>query len=426
MPSMIHLMFILVLYIRCIGFNVPAQRDLKEIHIFYNLVKILMNARAIIRCSDDTRCENSFGGHKCYSNITGSICEHFAFNKSGYCIFGPAPISLSPTSRIKTTLLGLAMGVGLLLLSIGAWGVTKLVKKRKASNLFKSDELEKSTNNFHIDRILGHGGQGTVYKGMLPDGRIVAVKQSKLVDESQLSQFINEIVILSQINHRNVVKLLGCCLENDVPLLVYEFIPNGTLSKYIQDEIEEFPLTWEMRLRIATEIAGALSYLHSAASFPIYHRDVKSTNILLDEKYRAKVADFGTSRSVSMDQTHLTTHVQGTFGYLDPEYFRSSQFTEKSDVYSFGVVLVELLTGRKPIHEVTRSQEAEYRRLAAHFITSMEEDKLSDILDARVLKEGSETDIKVVANLARRCLNMNRRNRPHNERGHSRVGGHPQ
>ncbi|BFG31205.1 hypothetical protein CerSpe_174780 [Prunus speciosa] len=205
---------------------------------------------------------------------------------------------------------------------------------------------------------------------------------------------------------------MGCCLETEVPLLVYEFIPNGTLSQYIQEQIEEFPLTWDIRLQIAIEIVGALSYLHSASSFPIYHRDIKSANTLLDEKYRAKIADFGTSRSISIDQTHLTTCVHGTFGYLDPEYFQSSQFTEKSDVYSFGVVLVELLTGQKPISAVTGSSEEERRSLFTYFITAMQEDRLLNIVDARVLEEASETEIQVVANLARRCLNLNGRNRP--------------
>ncbi|XP_004305858.1 PREDICTED: wall-associated receptor kinase-like 9-like [Fragaria vesca subsp. vesca] len=334
----------------------------------------------------------------------------------------------------------LSSSLGLLLLLVGVWFGYKFLKKRneikrkkmffkrnggllleqqlssgevnvEKIKLFKSQELEKSTDNFNVDRILGQGGQGTVYKGMLEDGRIVAVKKAKMVDESQLSEFINEVVILSQINHRNIVQLLGCCLETEVPLLVYEFIPNGTLSKYITKQIEEFPLTWKMRLRIATEIAGALSYLHYTASFPIYHRDIKSTNILLDDKYRAKIADFGTSRSIAIDQTHLTTSlVHGTFGYLDPEYFQSSQFTEKSDVYSFGVVLVELLTGQKPI-SFLRSED-EGRSLATYFIISMHKDRLFEIVDAQVLKEGSKEDILAVANLARRCLNLSGRKRP--------------
>lgn len=330
------------------------------------------------------------------------------------------------------------MGFGLLLLIIATWCLHKVITKRRrirrkekffkrngglllqqqmsSSNkinvdktkLFSSKELKKATDHFNVDRILGQGGQGTVYKGMLSDGRIVAVKKSKMLDEGKLVEFINEVVILSQINHRNVVKLLGCCLETEVPLLVYEFIPNGTLSEYIHNRNEEFPFTWEIRLRVAKEIAGALSYLHSAASFPIYHRDIKSTNILLDEKYRVKVADFGTSKSVNIDQTHVTTLVHGTFGYLDPEYFQSNQFTDKSDVYSFGVLLVELLTGQKAI-SMKRTQEG--RSLATYFILSMQQDRLFDILDDQV-SEGPRDEIMVVANIANRCLNLNGRKRP--------------
>ncbi|KAI3467019.1 hypothetical protein Pfo_023682 [Paulownia fortunei] len=328
-------------------------------------------------------------------------------------------------SRVKIAFISIGSALGALILLIGAWRSTKAIRKRIKANrkhkffkrnggllleqqlsstdnglektkLFSSKELAQATDHYNENRILGHGGQGTVYKGMLTDGRIVAVKKSKRVDESDLEVFINEVVILSQINHRNVVKLLGCCLETEVPLLVYEFIPNGTLFQQIHDPNEEFPLSWEMRIRIAREAAGALSYLHSAASAPIYHRDIKSTNILLDEKYRAKVADFGTSRSVAIDQTHLTTRVLGTFGYLDPEYFQSSQFTEKSDVYSFGVVMVELLTGEKAISSI-RAEVG--RSLATHFLHSMEENHLFDILDARVLKEGRKEKLWLLLNL---------------------------
>ncbi|KAL1060266.1 hypothetical protein V6Z11_1Z111800 [Gossypium hirsutum] len=281
-------------------------------------------------------------------------------------------------------------------------------------HVFASNVLEKATDYYNDNRILGRGGQGTVYKGMLTDGSIVAIKkpilkEEKILDEKKLEQFINEVILLSQINHRNVVKLLGCCLETKVPLLVYEFIPNGTLYQLIHEPNEEFPLNWEMRLRITSEIANALSYLHSAASVPIYHRDIKSSNILLDDKYRAKVSDFGTSKSIALEKTHVTTRVQGTFGYLDPEYFRSSQFTEKSDVYSFGVVLVEVLTGQKPVFS-TQSED-EVRSLVAFFLLSMQNDSLFEILDQTV-KDGPKTEIEAFAKLAKRCLNLNGKKRP--------------
>ncbi|XP_065621594.1 wall-associated receptor kinase-like 10 [Quercus suber] len=353
-------------------------------------------------CSPDLECENTEGSYNC--------------NK--------------PRSPLKIAILVISPSFGVLFLLLVIWRLYKVIKKRnkiklkqkffkrngglllqqqlssnennvQKAKLFNSKELEIATDRFNENRILGKGGQGTVYKGMLTDGRIVAIKKCNTVDEGNLEQFVNEIIILSQINHRNVVKLLGCCLETEVPLLVYEFISNGTLFQYLHEENEDFPLlTWDMRLRIATEIAGALSYLHSAASQPIYHRDIKSSNILIDDKYRAKVAAFGTLRSVAIDQTHVTTLVYGTFGYLDPEYFQTSQFTDKSDVYSFGVVLVELLTGEKP---VSSTRSAESRNLSTYFVHSLKDNCLFDILDTQVRKVCNKDEVIAIANLAKRC-----------------------
>ncbi|THF97570.1 hypothetical protein TEA_018941 [Camellia sinensis var. sinensis] len=290
--------------------------------------------------------------------------------------------------------------------------LTKREGSVQSAKIFTSDDLKKATNNYDESRVLGQGGQGTVYKGILPDNTIVAIKKSNVIDQSQsqIEQFINEVIILSQVNHRNVVKLLGCCLETQIPLLVYEFVTNGTLYEHIHNiDHNRSSITWENRLRIATETAAALSYLHSAASTPIIHRDVKSTNILLDDNYGAKVSDFGASRLIPLDQTQLTTLVQGTLGYLDPEYFHTSQLTEKSDVYSFGVVLVELLTGKKAL-SFNRPQLE--RNLAMYFVSSMKEDRLFEIVDEQVMNVANVDQLKEVAILAKSCLRVKGDERP--------------
>jgi len=280
----------------------------------------------------------------------------------------------------------------------------------ETAKVFTVEELKAATNNFDESKILGLGGQGTVYKGVLQDNRTIAIKKSKISDPNQIEQFINEVIVLSQINHRNVVKLLGCCLETEFPLLVYEFISNGTIFEHLHDHNQSsIKLAWKTRLRIATETAGALAYLHSAASTPIIHRDVKTSNILLDGNLTAKVADFGASRIVPLDQSQITTLVQGTLGYLDPEYFQTSQLTAKSDVYSFGVVLAELLTGKKAF---SFERPEDDRSLGVYFVSSLKDGRLLYIVEKQIIDEGNVEQIKEVAYIAERCLRLKREERP--------------
>ncbi|CAN6279609.1 unnamed protein product [Urochloa humidicola] len=272
--------------------------------------------------------------------------------------------------------------------------------------VFSKEELENATNNFDKRRELGRGGHGTVYKGIMKDNRIVAIKRSKVCNTNQKDEFVQEIIILSQINHRNVVRLLGCCLEVEVPILVYEFIPNGTLFQLIHSEGPSISL--DDRIRIAIESAEALAYLHSSAFPSIIHGDIKSSNILLDDKYMAKVTDFGASHMIAKNETQFMTIVQGTLGYLDPEYLQERQLIEKSDVYSFGVVILELITRKTAIYS---EDSSERKGLASSFMIAMKENKLQDMLDKSIIGVGMEP-LQEISELTKICLSMKGEERP--------------
>ncbi|KAF8677293.1 hypothetical protein HU200_046779 [Digitaria exilis] len=274
--------------------------------------------------------------------------------------------------------------------------------------IFTTEELEQATNNFDASREVGRGSYGTVYKGILKDNRVVAIKRSKIMNMVQKDDFVQEMIILSQINHRSVVKLLGCCLEVEVPMLVYEFMPNGTLFDLIHARYQSPSISLDVRLRIAQESAEALAYLHSSASPPIVHGDVKSPNILLGDNYIAKVTDFGASRMLPKDEIQFMTMVQGTLGYLDPEYLQERQLTEKSDVYSFGVVLLELITRKTAIYS---DGTEEKKSLASSFLLALKESRLQSILDKNILGAGMEL-LQEVAQLAKCCLSMKGEERP--------------
>ncbi|XP_065036833.1 putative wall-associated receptor kinase-like 16 [Musa acuminata AAA Group] len=299
----------------------------------------------------------------------------------------------------------------------GGWILLEEIKAKERSfreqglafKIFAKEELEKATEKYDQNRVLGRGGHGIVYKGDLEDSRVVAIKKPKIIDESQKNEFGKELLILSQINHKNIVKLLGCCLEVEVPMLVYEFVSNGTLFQLIHDNNRASPFSLATRLRIAHESAEALAYMHSSASPPIIHGDVKSSNILLDETYTAKVSDFGASKLVPKDEDQFATLVQGTCGYLDPEYLQTCQLTEKSDVYSFGVVLLELMTRKKPIYFEASEED---RSLASCFILATKENRLMEILDDQVRNEGDTELIREMSELAKQCLKFTGEERP--------------
>ncbi|XP_009404584.2 wall-associated receptor kinase-like 20 [Musa acuminata AAA Group] len=280
----------------------------------------------------------------------------------------------------------------------------------RSAKHFTAREIKRATSNFAHDNLLGSGGYGDVFKGILADGTPVAVKCAKLGNVKSTEQVLNEVRVLSQVNHRSLVRLLGCCVDLDQPLMVYEFIPNGTLFDHLHGLRPLLP--WRRRLAIAHQTAEGLAYLHSSAMPPIYHRDVKSSNILLDDKLNAKVADFGLSRLAEPGISHVSTCAQGTLGYLDPEYYRNYQLTDKSDVYSYGVVLLELLTSQKAI-DFNRGPDDV--NLAVHVQRNVEEEKLMDTVDG-ALKEGAtqvELDtMKALGFLAMGCLEEKRQNRP--------------
>ncbi|KAJ3673388.1 hypothetical protein LUZ60_006762 [Juncus effusus] len=275
--------------------------------------------------------------------------------------------------------------------------------------IYSEEELKIATDNFSDKRVLGRGGHGIVYKGILEDGNIVAIKKSKLMEEHETKEFAKEMLILSQINHKNVTKLFGCCLEVEVPMLVYEYISNGTLYHYIHDKNFKAFIPSDVRLRIAAESADALAYMHSSASPPILHGDVKSANVLLDDNYVAKVSDFGASKLQPNGEAEIATLVQGTCGYLDPEYLLTCQLTDKSDVYSFAIIILELLTRKKALCFEGPEDD---RSLASSFCTAKKDGRFLEIFDAQVRDELSIEVLQEIADLVMQCLNMNRDERP--------------
>ncbi|KAL0908711.1 hypothetical protein M5K25_023217 [Dendrobium thyrsiflorum] len=291
----------------------------------------------------------------------------------------------------------------------------------EAGNLMISIQVLKNvTNNFNEENILGRGGFGTVYKGELHDGTKIAVKrmESGVMGTKGLNEFKSEIAVLTKVRHRNLVSLLGYCLDGNERLLVYEYMPQGTLSHHLFDWREEGlkSLEWMKRLSIALDVARGVEYLHSLAHQSFIHRDLKPSNILLGDDMKAKVADFGLVRLADGKGCSVETRLAGTFGYLAPEYAVTGRVTTKADVFSFGVILMELISGRKALDE---SQPEESVHLVSWFrrIQLNKESFRKAIDPVMYLEEETLASITTVAELAGHCCAREPHQRP--DMGHA-------
>lgn len=270
--------------------------------------------------------------------------------------------------------------------------------------IYDRGDIMKATRKFHKANIVGEGAHGTVYKATLRVGGgattiTVAVKRCKEIDESRKKEFVQELVILCHLSHPNIVRLLGCCLECEAPMLVYEFVQNRSLNHLLHGKPVR-PVTLAMRLRIAAETAEALAHLHTSPH-PVLHGDVKPENILLADGLAAKVSDFGCSTI----NDNVQVVPKGTLAYLDPEFLLDFQLTDKNDVYSFGVVLVELLTRKKP-------QSKDGKSLTLMFQESIRGGTLDELLDTDIVEESSIVVIQQAAELGSRCLAVPGTTRP--------------
>ncbi|XP_031480624.1 calcium/calmodulin-regulated receptor-like kinase 2 [Nymphaea colorata] len=261
-------------------------------------------------------------------------------------------------------------------------------------------DIQKATQNFTT--ILGQGSFGPVYKAVMSTGQVVAVKVLASNSRQGEKEFHTEVVLLSRLHHRNLVNLVGYCVEKGQHMLIYEFMSNGSLASCLYDE-GPCNLGWDDRLQIALDVSHGIEYLHEGAVPPVVHRDLKSANILLDQSMRAKVADFGLSKEEAFNPR--LSGLKGTYGYMDPEYMSTNKFTKKSDIYSFGVILFELITAINPQQGLM-----DYINLAA--MTDDGNAGWDEILDKQLVGKCDLNEVRILASIAQKCIHKSPRKRP--------------
>ncbi|KAK8522477.1 hypothetical protein V6N12_056185 [Hibiscus sabdariffa] len=289
-------------------------------------------------------------------------------------------------------------------------------KRRHGSSVFTLKEMEAATCSFCDENLLGKGGFGRVYKGTLRTGEVVAIKKMELPPFKEAEgerEFRVEVDILSRLDHPNLVSLIGYCADGKHRFLVYEYMQKGNLQDHLNG-IGETKMDWPSRLKVALGAARGLAYLHSSSTVgtPIVHRDFKSTNVLLNANFEAKISDFGLAKLMPEGQeTYVTARVLGTFGYFDPEYTSTGKLTLQSDVYAFGVVLLELLTGRRAV-DINQGPNDQNLVLQVRHILN-ERKKLRKVIDPEMARNSYTIEsIAMFANLASRCVRVESGERP--------------
>ncbi|XP_042475543.1 probable receptor-like protein kinase At5g18500 [Macadamia integrifolia] len=275
---------------------------------------------------------------------------------------------------------------------------------------FTLRDLELATDRFSKENVIGEGGYGVVYQGQLINGTPVAVK--KLLNNLGQAEreFGVEVEAIGQVRHKNLVRLLGYCVEGTHRLLVYEYVNNGNLEQWLHGAMRQHGyLTWEARMKVLLGTAKALAYLHEAIEPKVVHRDIKSSNILIDDDFNAKVSDFGLAKLLGAGKSHITTRVMGTFGYVAPEYANSGLLNEKSDIYSFGVLLLEAITGRDPVDYGRPAHEVNLVDWLKMMVGSR---RSEEVVDPNIEKRPSTRALKRALLTALRCVDPDSHKRP--------------